>query len=932
MYQRTKVPSYLIMKRLYTLLLLLFITAGTVSGQIAAWDFTGETALATSVAEVFNANLSGSNTMTRGAGASASSGSNSFRTTSFQNNGISTANTDYFQVTLSAAVGYTLSLSTIDARFAGTSTFRASPGVSAQFAYSLDGSNFTLIGSPFSMTANGAMPQIDLTAITALQDVDASTTITFRYYASGQTTTGGWGFNSPSASSYGLAIGGTLDVSAVEDPTITTSVSELSGFLYQEGAGPSTSQSFEVDGLALDPATGDVTVTGTSSFEVSSDDATFGATATISYAGGELVDELIYVRLKSGLTAGAYNNETIEISGGGIAQNVEVTVSGTVSEIIELPYLNDFRTEQNLTDATNLGFTLNGGTVWGGTASGGYTRITNAGNITSPIIDFSGSETVRVSVDLTTFGGNTGQVLSVDLSADGGDTYGNIAEFSVPGSYTTFTVEFAGAAYAQGRLVFLISAGTNEVRFRDLRIEEVIEASASLTGSAGWRLLSSPVSGSTYADLLGPIWTQGATGADATNGTPNVFWSEGSTTASLNATNVTNLNNTIPAGRGFAVLVFDDDDYTGPGGIVWPKTLSVTGTENAADVTYTPAWTSGTEYAIAGNPFASTIDWDNVTKGADVHNAVWVWNPATSTYDDYNGDNGNLTGGLIAPFQGFWVQYNGTDRGITFPSAAKSTGGSFRGKEETPRRMVVRASDSAGSNLAWVAFRDGATLGEDRYDAVKFTPLSSDYIQAFTIAADKAHGINVLPSDLTDALEIPFGVTSTRGGLVTLDLTELNLPEGWMVSIRDNVTNETRAMNADFNYTFEASRAKAAPASETPQVLAANDPRFTLIVDPLGTTSVDGNQKSEIGFALAQNYPNPFNPSTQIRFTLQSSDVTRLTVYDVVGRQVAVLVNGTMPAGSHSITFDASNLTSGVYIYKLEAGGQVITKRMTLLK
>ncbi len=459
-----------------------------------------------------------------------------------------------------------------------------------------------------------------------------------------------------------------------------------------------------------------------------------------------------------------------------------------------------------------------------------------------------------------------------------------------------------------------------------------IEASVNLTGTQGWRLLSSPVSGSTYADLLGPIWTQGATGADVTNGTPNVFWSEGSTTASLNATNVTNLNNAIPAGRGFAVLVYNDDNYTAEGGTTWPKTLSVTGTENAADATYTPTWTSGIEYAIAGNPFASTIDWDGLTRGEGVHNAVWAWNPGTSTYDAYNTGNGLLTDGLIAPFQGFWIQYNSAASGITFPAAAKTTGGTFRGKEVEPSRMVVRLSDDAGSNHAWIAFRDGATFGEDGYDAVKFTPLSGDFIQLFSVVNDKAHDINALPIGLTEALEIPLGYTSTRGGNVTLDLTELNLPEGWMVSIRDNVTDETHAVNADFSYSFESVRAKAAPVSETPHVLAATAPRFTLIVDPIGTTSVDVNQKSEIGFELAQNYPNPFNPSTQIGFSLLTTHHTRLTVYDVLGREVAVLVNGVMQAGSHSVNFDASNITSGVYVYKLEAGGQVITKRMTLIK
>jgi hypothetical protein len=98
----------------------------------------------TSAADLFNANLDASNLLTRGPGAAWSTGGNSFRTVGFQNNGISTANTDYFQFTLSSVSGFNLSLSSIDARFAGTATFAAAPnGVSMQFAYSLDGTTFT---------------------------------------------------------------------------------------------------------------------------------------------------------------------------------------------------------------------------------------------------------------------------------------------------------------------------------------------------------------------------------------------------------------------------------------------------------------------------------------------------------------------------------------------------------------------------------------------------------------------------------------------------------------------------------------------------------------------------------------------------------------------------------------------------------------------
>ena len=184
-------------------------------GQIAAWDFNGESSPVTSTADIYNVNLDASALLTRGAGAASSAAANSFRTQGFQNNGIATTNTDYFQFTLSASVGNTLSLSTIDARFAGTATYAASPGVTSQFAYSLDGTNFTLIASPqINIGSPATLVQINLSGIPALQNVADGTTITIRYYASGQTTTGGWGFNSPIAGQYGLAIGGTVTPTA----------------------------------------------------------------------------------------------------------------------------------------------------------------------------------------------------------------------------------------------------------------------------------------------------------------------------------------------------------------------------------------------------------------------------------------------------------------------------------------------------------------------------------------------------------------------------------------------------------------------------------------------------------------------------------------------------------------------------------------------
>lgn len=99
------------------------------------------------------------------------------------------------------------------------------------------------------------------------------------------------------------------------------------------------------------------------------------------------------------------------------------------------------------------------------------------------------------------------------------------------------------------------------------------------------------------------------------------------------------------------------------------------------------------------------------------------------------------------------------------------------------------------------------------------------------------------------------------------------------------------------------------------------------------TTSNEGEREVANVFKLDQNYPNPFNPSTNISFSLPNAANVNLTVYNLLGQKVATLINGkTMTSGPHAVAFDAGSLSSGVYIYRLEAGSFVSNKRMTLIK
>jgi len=102
----------------------------------------------------------------------------------------------------------------------------------------------------------------------------------------------------------------------------------------------------------------------------------------------------------------------------------------------------------------------------------------------------------------------------------------------------------------------------------------------------------------------------------------------------------------------------------------------------------------------------------------------------------------------------------------------------------------------------------------------------------------------------------------------------------------------------------------------------------------LGSPVVDVDQEiiNPTQFAIYQNYPNPFNPSTTINFVIPKSSFVNLKVYDVLGNEVAVLVNEEKPAGSYEVKFDALQLSSGIYFYRIQSGSFVETKKMILLK
>jgi len=101
---------------------------------------------------------------------------------------------------------------------------------------------------------------------------------------------------------------------------------------------------------------------------------------------------------------------------------------------------------------------------------------------------------------------------------------------------------------------------------------------------------------------------------------------------------------------------------------------------------------------------------------------------------------------------------------------------------------------------------------------------------------------------------------------------------------------------------------------------------------PPPVQSAGGASSIPMEFSLTQNYPNPFNPTTVISYRSPVMSNVTLKVYDVLGREVKTLVNQRETAGSHSVTFSAGDLPSGVYFYRLQAGSYSATRKLLLLK
>ncbi len=508
---------------------------------------------------------------------------------------------------------------------------------------------------------------------------------------------------------------------------------------------------------------------------------------------------------------------------------------------------------------------------------------------------------------------------------------------------------------------FTINSGNNLIANTKSIASGKLLMKQTITGSNGWRLLSSPIS-STYTDFLDGIVTQGYSGAFYSTGSnpgdtvqPNVLYYLESYPGTDNQRwrAPSTAGTTVTPGRGLYTYIFGniagDSRYNNS----FPITLSVEGQEHEGpvdlNVTYTTSADSG--WSLVGNPYAATIDWDDNTNWTktNIDATIYVWDYSTNQYKTWNGTTGDLGDGLISPFQGFWVKANGTSPSLIVDEDAKTTGGSYVGKATSSRSNItpsfsITLSDDHNESTTHLMFSEDALLNKDQLDAYRLVPPPgiSSYIDLATITDNgNRFSINNLPRNFGIPIEIPLYVDSYVNGysegkpLHFIFDNFKNLPDEWTITLVDTKTGDeinVRETNT-YLFDFDGFKSKSAPNNtfgSTPKVTekaSSSNRRFLIKIVP-GNDGIDIPKE----FELKQNFPNPFNPTTNIRFTLPIQSFVELSIYDLLGRKVSTLVQGEIRAGEHTFKWDARDLASGIYLYRLATKDATFTKRMTLIK
>ena len=464
-----------------------------------------------------------------------------------------------------------------------------------------------------------------------------------------------------------------------------------------------------------------------------------------------------------------------------------------------------------------------------------------------------------------------------------------------------------------------------------------------ITGESGFRILSSPVSGAIFGDLLEELWTQGSLGSDLEGAQANVW------TYNNGWVPVADLDNDVlDAGQGFVVYVFADTDYDGDDDL--PVTIDVDGAINETDVSVTA---NASQWNLVGNPYGLHVSINQMISdnSSKFNSTVYRLDDANPGYRTHNGTVGNIDQGLIKPFDGFWVQaeaegdvFEFTEQSIKKGHLHIDGGGRSTTNESTGTATFTFTNGQFTSNV-YLSFTESGEINLDPADAKQIIPMSpAQHLTSMIHESGKSLAINNLPYDLETDISFDMDVMmlnpsddgyETQSEQISMTWDISNLPEGISLSLVNNGTGQTVNLYGypSSNVALPNKGGFSFPENLMQTYPAVGESQFTLSVyTDIASNDDDDDIIVPADITLHNAYPNPFNPSTMINFDIKEMDDVSLKIFDLTGKQVATLINEVMLPGNHQIIWNPGLLPSGVYLIELIVGKRSLNQKITYIK
>ncbi len=466
------------------------------------------------------------------------------------------------------------------------------------------------------------------------------------------------------------------------------------------------------------------------------------------------------------------------------------------------------------------------------------------------------------------------------------------------------------------------------------------------TDGRGWRFLSSPSSNDDYASVFTGV-TVDLPPAEYPSlyvlDQQNYEWNP-----------VQNLSSSTERGEGF---IFYQKEGAGPADLSFEGNWNdLSDLFEYSDLGYDGTGESSNpgNFYLVGNPHPIALDFCEFDL-SHVSETITFWDPETGA-GDYISKSCDIEDEIeIVPFQSFWIRTTDANPTASIPEESylnSDADGYFKenSSDEYDQPLItlnLSSEDNIFTNQLQILFSENGEDGLDPMDAPKLSAseLTSNWLSFYSLdTASEKYAIQALPNtgarfiEDKPVFEIPLHVETTEDGFFKMSWTLTDLDAD--IYLKDNATGNEIDLNKQRQYSFmQKPTAKATGAVQILERLSSTlfketeqNPRFTLVVDYGVHNQNEPDNDLPEAFTLQQNYPNPFNPVTVIQFQLANQSNVELSVYDMTGRQVATLVNKPMQAGSHQVNFNAQHLSSGVYIYTLKAGPQMLSRKLAIVK